>query len=438
MALARPRLAGKDWLLLLTSLVLGGAGGYLGLLLGMHLLLEPRIVAETALRLSKHVELVEQVLKQLDPVDLPAGVLVRRQTQLAADMAPTEGRFERLVGQAMRDEFGLERQLRRDQPPLQDPWGGHWVQLRGSRDQAADPLWLYQSERLSNSLWYLPLLRILAIGMGALAGLVLFLRLRIERPLTRLLQQLEEQGTAAPLPLLPELGIAPIRLLSLQINRLLERLNNTARARRQLLQGLTHDLGGPHGRLMLRTESLCEQLQGDQQQVAEAMARDLEQLRSLTNQLALLGEQELPATARQVCALDDLCGRVAASHPAGVVQLQVPRLLVRLDPEGLERALNNLIDNALEHGAPPVVLQASRRGGELRLRVDDHGPGIPTDTLQAMPGPSRSNDRQRQRHRGLGLAIVERFCLDHQGRLALVEAPGGGLRAELRLPVLAT
>jgi len=436
MAVERSRLAGRDWLLLLASLLLGGGAGYLGLLLGMRLLLEPRIVAETALRLSKHVELVEQVLEQLDPADLPIGVVVRRQTQLPAIPATIPRRFERLVGQAMGEDFGLERQLRRDQPPLQDPWGGHWVQVRNSKELAADPLWLYQSERLSNSLWYLPLLRILAIGIGALAGLVLFLRLRIERPLTLLLKQLEEQGSAAPLPLLPELGIAPIRPLSVQINRLLERLNNTARARRQLLQGLTHDLGGPHGRLMLRTESLCEQLQGANRDLALAMAQDLEQLRSLTNQLALLGEQELPEHSRQVCALDDLCGRVAASQPAGAVELRVPRLLVRLDPEGLERALNNLIDNALKHGAPPVVLRASRRRQELCLQVDDHGPGIPTSTLLAMPGPSRSNDRQRQRHRGLGLAIVERFCLDHQGRLALLEAPGGGLRAELRLPVL--
>jgi signal transduction histidine kinase len=125
-----------------------------------------------------------------------------------------------------------------------------------------------------------------------------------------------------------------------------------------------------------------------------------------------------------------------ASQPAGVVQLQVPRILVRLDPEGLERALNNLIDNALEHGEAPVVVSARQQGSDLLLRVDDHGPGLPTDTLVAMPGPSRSTDRQRQRHRGLGLAIVERFCLEHQGRLALLEAPGGGLRAELQLPVL--
>jgi signal transduction histidine kinase len=164
------------------------------------------------------------------------------------------------------------------------------------------------------------------------------------------------------------------------------------------------------------------------------MALDLERLSALTDQLALLGEQELPPDRRQACALDDLCGRIAASHPSRLIRLRVPRLLVELDPDGLERALNNLIDNALEYGAPPVDISAVRRGDTVLLRVDDHGRGIPSETLLAMPGPSRSNDRQRQRHSGLGLAIVERFCLDHQGRLSLLQAPGGGLRAELRLP----
>lgn len=431
----QPRLASRDWLLLLTTLVTGGGAGYLALLLGMRLLLEPRIVEETALRLSKQVELVEQVLQQVNPDQLPSGVLVQKRSQLAGDLSQPLHRFDRLVQEAMRQSFGLSRELRRDQPPLQDVWGGHWVRLNRPGTSEDDALWLYQSERLSNSLWYLPILRILAILIGSLAGLGLFLRLRIERPLTRLLLQLKEQSGANYLPLLPELGIAPIRMLSLHINRLLERINNTTRARRQLLQGLTHDLGGPHGRLMLRTELLCEQLQGDQQRLALAMAQDLERLRHLTDQLALLGEQELPGESRQVCALDDLCGRIVASHPTQLIRLRIPRLLVRLDPEGLERALNNLIDNALEYGAPPVELSARRRGSDVLIRVDDHGPGIPTATLLAMPGPSRSNDRQRQHHRGLGLAIAERFCLDHQGRLALLEAPSGGLRAELRLPI---
>jgi len=95
------------------------------------------------------------------------------------------------------------------------------------------------------------------------------------------------------------------------------------------------------------------------------------------------------------------------SHSSRAIQLRVPRLLVEIDPDGLERALNNLIDNALEHGAPPVEVSGLRQGDSVLLRVDDHGPGIPTETLR---------------------------CLDHQGRLALLQAPSGGLRAELRLP----
>ena len=402
MARPRARLAGLDWLLLFVSLALGGIAGYLGLLLGMRLLLEPRIVSETALRLSKYTVLVEQVLQHAEE-PLPAGVLVRQQNQLPSGTPVQAGRFERLVEEAMAREFGLQRRLQRDQPPLQDPWGGHWVQLNRFDQRTGQTLWLFQSQLLSNSLWYLPPLRILAIVIGALAGLVLFLRLKVERPLGQLLTLLAEQGSAAPLQLLPEQGIAPIRNLSLRINRLLERINNTASARRQLLHGLTHDL---------------------------------ERLRELTDQLALLGEQELPAERRQPCALDDLCGRIVASHPSRLIKLRLPRLLVNLDPEGLQRALNNLIDNALEYGAPPVELSAVRRGSDLLLRVDDYGAGIPTETLLTIPEPSPSKDRQRQRHRGLGLAIVERFCVDHQGRLRLLEAPGGGLRAELQLPVL--
>ena len=229
MARPRARLAGWDWLLLVASLALGGIAGYLGLLMGMRLLLEPRIVSETALRLSKYTVLVEQVLQHAEE-PLPAGVLVRQQNQLPSGTPVQAGRFERLVEEAMAREFGLQRRLQRDQPPLQDPWGGHWVQLNRFDQRTGQTLWLFQSQLLSNSLWYLPPLRILAIVIGALAGLVLFLRLKVERPLGQLLTLLAEQGSAAPLQLLPEQGIAPIRNLSLRINRLLERINNTASA----------------------------------------------------------------------------------------------------------------------------------------------------------------------------------------------------------------
>ena len=138
----------------------------------LRLLLEPRIVSETALRLSKYTVLVEQVLQHAEE-PLPAGVLVRQQNQLPSGTPAQAGRFERLVEEAMAREFGLQRRLQRDQPPLQDPWGGHWVQLNRFDQRTGQTLWLFQSQLLSNSLWYLPPLRILAIVIGALAGLVL-------------------------------------------------------------------------------------------------------------------------------------------------------------------------------------------------------------------------------------------------------------------------
>jgi two-component system osmolarity sensor histidine kinase EnvZ len=436
MPASKARLTGLDWLQLLASLIAGGLVGELALLVGVRIVLEPRMVNETALRLSRQVELVEMVLQYSKPDQLPASVVVRPNTEMSEWQTRPINRFDRLVEESMRRDFRLDRKLLADQPPLVEPGGGYWVRLNAANVKQDAPLWLHRSILLSSSIWYLPLLRILVMAIGGLGGLVLFLRLKIERPLSLMLRQLSEQDTTGTLPLLPEKGISPIRLLSLRINRLLERINNTARARRQLLHGLTHDLGGPHARLMLRTEILCECLNDEPAEIAKAMALDLERLSGLTQQLALLGEQELPPDHRQACALDDLCGRIAASHPSKLIRLRVPRLLVELDPDGLERALNNLIDNALEYGAPPVEISAVRRGDSVLLRVDDHGRGIPSETLLAMPGPSRSNDRQRQRHSGLGLAIVERFCLDHHGRLSLLRAPGGGLRAELRLPTL--
>jgi K+-sensing histidine kinase KdpD len=133
-------------------------------------------------------------------------------------------------------------------------------------------------------------------------------------------------------------------------------------------------------------------------------------------------------------ALDDFCGRLAASYPRSVaLEIDVPRLLVRLNVTGLERSLCNLIDNAIEYGSPPLLLSAGRQGQRLWIRLDDHGKGLPTPTLLTMPTPAHANDRQRSRHQGMGLLLVERYCRSQGGRLLLGHGPSGGLRAELHL-----
>jgi two-component system osmolarity sensor histidine kinase EnvZ len=228
--------------------------------------------------------------------------------------------------------------------------------------------------------------------------------------------------------------VAPLRTLTLRINRLLERLNSVAADRRGLLRGLAHDLGGPQARLMLQAESLQESLEGPPRQVVDSILEELRQLAAITAQLGVLADQELPDDIHEPIALDDFCRRLVASYPAHhQLVLAVPRLFLRIDLLGLERSLCNLIDNALEYGCPPVTISALREGSALRIAVEDRGQGLSSPTLLTMPGTARADDRQRNRHQGLGLLLVDRFCRSQGGRLVLRRCEAGGLRAEMLL-----
>jgi two-component system osmolarity sensor histidine kinase EnvZ len=103
----------------------------------------------------------------------------------------------------------------------------------------------------------------------------------------------------------------------------------------------------------------------------------------------------------------------------------------------LQRLLDNLLDNALRHGAPPVEVILARAGPALRLSVRDHGPGIaPADRARALEAfaqiePARATGGSC----GLGLAIVQRIAGAAGGRLTLEDTPGGGLTAVVELPL---
>jgi len=422
----------RDWADLLIFLA-GGVGLSFGLLLLlMRTVLEPQLVDESVRRINRNVRLVEEVLTKAPVERLPDGVVVRDRLSAPENaLRPLSG-FDREVMKELRNREDLKREIRRDQHPLEDPWGGYWIKLRVA--DRPSTLWLYQPERLSSlSVWYLPILRSLALLLGTGAGIVIFLRRHVEIPFRRVMEAIPDTSLP-PLALLPERGVAPLRMLTLRINRLLERLNGVAADRRGLLRGLAHDLGGPQARLMLQAEALQESLEGSPRQVVDSMLQELRQLAAITAQLGVLADQEIPEDIHEPIALDDFCRRLAASYPANErLVLAIPRLFLRIDLLGLERSLCNLIDNALEYGRPPVTISALREGSCLRIVVEDRGEGLRSPTLLTMPASSRADDRQRHRHQGLGLLLVDRFCRSQGGRLLLRRCEAGGLRAEMLL-----
>ncbi len=122
------------------------------------------------------------------------------------------------------------------------------------------------------------------------------------------------------------------------------------------------------------------------------------------------------------------------------VEVHVPAdlPLVDVDPALTERALANVIANALVVQPPttPVLVDAAVIGDRVHVRVIDHGPGIPpADRVRVRSPFQRMGDRSNQAGVGLGLAIAHGFALAVGGHLEMEDTPGGGLTAVFELPV---
>lgn len=103
------------------------------------------------------------------------------------------------------------------------------------------------------------------------------------------------------------------------------------------------------------------------------------------------------------------------------------------DEEMLERAVVNLLDNAIKFAPPHSTIRVRLAGG--RLTVDDEGPGVPEQHRhEAFERFWRDPEARRLPGSGLGLAIVAEAAGQHGGSAALEEAEGGGTRAVLTVP----
>ena len=105
-----------------------------------------------------------------------------------------------------------------------------------------------------------------------------------------------------------------------------------------------------------------------------------------------------------------------------------------IQPAATRRIVANLLGNALRHGMRADV-SVHAQGGWACVVIDDAGPGIPEAQLLDVFRPFHRMDGSRSRGTGLGLYIVRDLTLRQGGQIALSNRPGGGLRAELRLPL---
>ena len=152
--------------------------------------------------------------------------------------------------------------------------------------------------------------------------------------------------------------------------------------------------------------------------------------------LARLGRPSEPPTETDLAALIDAV--VADFDDLGhdVAYDEGERLILRVRPALMRRAVRNLIENAVKYGGAAKVT-LTQDAASVRIEVADRGPGIPAEQIARVFDPFTRLDASRNRSTGgvgLGLTLARAIVREAGGDIALANREGGGLSAVISLP----
>ena len=346
-----------------------------------------------------------------------------------------DGALIKLIEQAVVAKLGAGTRLAADVNGIH----GLWVSL----SIADDDYWVFIERdpvaRTYGTQW---------IGWAAVAlvlsiiGAILITRL-INRPLAQLSRASAELGSGRDPAPLPETGPIEIRTVNESFNRMVTDLGKLDADRTVLLAGISHDLRTPLSRLRLEVE-----LAPVPEDTRAAMVGDIEQMDAIVRQFLDYARKtpqspaaDIDLTAAVAAAVQR--ARIAADAAATVDVNLAPNVRVRGYAVELDRALDNLLTNAVRYGRDTesgklqVSVSLTVNADFAVVSVTDRGPGVPPSEIDRLMRPFERGEAARSGSTGagLGLPIVERVARMHGGDLQLSANTPHGLRAEMRLPL---
>ncbi len=271
------------------------------------------------------------------------------------------------------------------------------------------------------------------LGLPLIGGL---LALRVERRLTKV-ERANEALAAGELSARVDITSEPSDELAASFNAMAERVEALVRSRDELVQAISHELGSPLSRLRFHLELQANQPEEKRTERFEAMTRELDALEQLVAELLGYAQSDHLDLDRRAFdphrVLGDLAELACLEAPedrAVEVDLEVPQgAIIFADQRLFQRAIENLLRNAVQHAHSQVRLELGQDEAFVRVAVHDDGPGIPEELHEKVTVPFFRLQADRNRRTGgvgLGLAIVRRIMQRHGGHLAIANSPLGG------------
>ena len=291
---------------------------------------------------------------------------------------------------------------------------------------------LVPRDRLFSSTTYIFIMWMVGSSVVLFGVAMVFMRNQV-RPIRRLARAADSFGKGRDVADFKPEGASEVRQAAAAFLQMRSRIKRQIAQRTEFLAGVSHDLRTPLTRMKLQLAMLPQTAD------VQNLHADVTEMESMVEgYLAFArGEgSEQPQATDVAALLGEIVKRM--QKPACAIDLHIEEdMTVPLRREAMRRCLVNLIGNAQRY-ASQVRVSAGRRGRTVEILIDDDGQGVPPDKREAVFRPFYRLDESRNPETGgvgLGLTIARDVVRNHGGDLTLEDAPLGGLRARVWIPV---
>jgi two-component system sensor histidine kinase MprB len=277
-------------------------------------------------------------------------------------------------------------------------------------------------------------------GILVAAGLGLVVARAALAPVRRLTQATETVTATGDLSeRIDARGRDEISRLATSFNAMLGALEESTRARGQLVADASHELRTPLTSLRTNIEVLASERElppGERERLLSDVVEQLGEMTNLISELIELARGEQPPAELEDVRLDlvaaEAVERTRRNRPGVSFRTDFQESLVHGVPATLDRAVGNLLDNAAKWSPPGGEVEIAVHDSEVTVR--DHGPGIDEEDLPyVFDRFYRARSARGLPGSGLGLAIVRQVAESHGGTVVAERAEGGGTLMRFRL-----